>query len=92
MAEKCETCKYWGSTYERNNGEIKLSDTRVKPCARVKMFWNETEWRKDGVDGLSFKDPSDLAFAQDGSDYRAELLTRPEFGCVMHELTETKNG
>ena len=28
---------------------------------------------------------NDLAFARDGDQYVAELITLPDFGCVQHE-------
>lgn len=56
----------------------------VHPCTRVPMFWDATEWGPDGERRV-FKNPKDLAFVQDASDYRADLITRAEFGCVLHE-------
>lgn len=38
-------------------------------------------------DGLQ-EDPDTLAWAESWLDDPADLLTRPDFGCVMHEAKE----
>lgn len=90
----CKDCKYWreGKTDTRESVRI-LGAGR---CSRVGQFWDSTEWGRISS-GRDFtpdtivrkrKRTSDLAFVQDGSDYRADLITLPDFGCVMFE----KNG
>jgi hypothetical protein len=50
------------------------------------MFENATEWDKDYERRVLIeKYRGVLAFAVDGSGYIANLLTLPNFGCVMHE-------
>lgn len=76
IARKCATCKHW-------HGEQNADETRT--CAAVPMLWDATEWSEDGRRVTSPKFANTLAFVTDGSDYFAALLTKPDFGCVMHE-------
>lgn len=88
---RCKDCKHWreGTTDTRESVRI-LGAGR---CARVGQFWDSTEWeripskRDFGKDTYARKRKrtTDLAFVQDGSDYRADLITLPDFGCVMFE-------
>lgn len=72
----CETCKHW------IENTTEAYPFRIGVCAAVKMFWDCTEWN-DIDDRRHFKPEyaNNLAFAQDGSDYIARLLTRPKFHC-----------
>ena len=78
----CKTCKHW---QKRNEYETGHSQGFGK-CAAALMLLDCTEWRDD-VDERVFKKEYEghKAFVQDGSDYRADLLTMPDFGCVLHE-------
>lgn len=86
MNGRCESCKHWdrADEYETGHG---LGFGR---CKNVPMFWDATEW-DDTRDGrrlkAEFKDVK--AFAQDGSDYAAELITAPGFGCIAYIPTES---
>lgn len=79
----CKTCKYWEPRREYENGH----SLRLGKCLAAKMLFDATEWTKDS-DGLvlkaEFKDRK--FFVQDGSDYIADLLTLPTFGCIAHEV------
>lgn len=80
---KCETCQWW----EFDDDEYSnYASTGAGRCLKIPMFWNSTEWSKDG-ERRELKSDS-LAFAQDGSDYYAFLLTLPIFGCIMHTPKE----
>lgn len=72
----CKTCVFW--SYE--------PDDIVGSCGAFKMFWDCAEWTKGG-DRLVLKEKykDQLAFLQDGSDYKAHLLTVGDFGCVRHQ-------
>jgi hypothetical protein len=74
----CKDCKHWDAE-NRSHG----MKAEIHKCKRMKMFWDCSDWSEDGNDRI-FTDDS-LAFVQDGSDYYAELLTKPEFGCAMWE-------
>lgn len=85
----CANCEFWEQSAEGEYGwKIGLGK-----CSNVPMFY-------DATDDPSSDDPRDLgdesrvlkpdfqgtkAFALDGSGYRAELLTMPDFGCVSYE-------
>lgn len=81
----CATCRHWGSDYSQD--DIYLLD--VRECTRVVQFWDATEWGEDeGGDWVrrpTAQYHDRLAFAKDGSDFRACLLTKAEFGCVQWE-------
>jgi hypothetical protein len=51
-------------------------------CRKVVRFW---ELHEHGYD------PDQLTkskfFVQDGEDWSAALFTRPDFGCIEHEVT-----
>jgi hypothetical protein len=47
------------------------------------MYWDSTDWDKEGKKRIFISDSK--AFAQDGSDYSACLLTKPDFYCNMWE-------
>jgi hypothetical protein len=53
----------------------------VGECKGAKQYFNCTDWDKSGKAKImdSFKDT--MMFVQDGSDYRANLYTRPTFFC-----------
>jgi len=78
----CETCKHWKQPEEWTTGY----GLGVGRCMNIPMFWDATEWDEEG-DGRKFiyQYKDNKAFAQDGSDYSAYLLTKPDFGCVSHE-------
>lgn len=80
----CSTCKWWIND-ENNYNEYdyikydinpvtgeKIGLHKVKECQNPKLVFYETP-SKDG------------ACVVDGSQYKAELLTGPNFGCVNHE-------
>ena len=49
------------------------------------MFWNATQWSESGDDRcLKPEFASTKHFVKDGSDYKAILITAPDFGCVSH--------
>ena len=78
----CETCKHWKKPTEDETG-YRLGIGR---CQNIPMFWDATDWDEEGK-GRKFLDQykNKKAFAQDGSDYLAYLLTKADFGCVSHE-------
>ncbi len=77
MKEKCKNCKWW-----KSQSGNRINDGVLGQCAKVKMFWDCTKWDEDHIERtLEDQHKEDKAFVQDGSDYRAELLTREDFGC-----------
>lgn len=87
MLNTCNNCTHWK---EGGEGDYRTLIGAGK-CKRVGQFWDSTEWssveNEDfGVDVIrAVKSTDDLAFVQDGSDYHADLITLPLFGCAMFE-------
>lgn len=82
----CKTCKHWRVI---EAGWTSTPRHDIGDCGRVLLFWDATEWREESdFRELKPENANDLAFVQDGSDYMASLLTRPEFGCIQHEPVE----
>lgn len=83
----CADCKYWTKDTDMNYPQ----NIALGKCKRVKLFWDCTEWDEDSGDfgGLVLKKSAqgNKAFVQDGSDYKAELITFRDFGCVQGEYT-----
>lgn len=97
----CETCKYWGAgefAYESHFsnvtakmcGKIKMrnetnsgdySNDAYDPDLPVEYEYKVENGRVVEVKNIMHH----KAYCQDGSSYRAELVTRPDFGCVLHE-------
>lgn len=78
---KCKTCKHRRKP-ENEFGEI----PGVGKCLAAVQYWDATEWTEDCDTRVLRKEYANkLAFVNDGSDYRAELFTFPDFGCVQHE-------
>lgn len=88
----CGKCKHWdkGCDSESTSYYWQQKSMGLGVCTKVHQFWNATEWSndEDAEDDTRIpkeKHKCDLAFVQDGSDYWALLLTKPEFGCVQFE-------
>jgi hypothetical protein len=77
----CSTCAHWDS-------EEYASRPPVRICNNVPMYWDASEWDDDCNRVLIDKYKDTKAFAQDGSDYKAVLLTASDFGCVSHKEKE----
>ena len=77
--ERCETCQHWQRS-ERETG----SEFGLGLCEAAPMFWDAIDWDDECNRVLIKKYAGTKAFVQDGSGYSARLLTKPDFGCVMH--------
>ena len=77
----CGNCKHWSFGEDRN--WLTEGATGIKKCQRIPMFWNATDWDRGANKRIFIVESK--AFVQDGSDYRAELLTKPDFYCNMWE-------
>lgn len=77
---RCASCRHWESTADYSY------PFEVRRC-RAAPHWQEAlRWTEDGDrQELLPEHAGRLAFAADGSGYRAELLTRAKFGCVQWE-------
>ena len=82
MAKKrCDTCIHRNlKDYDEFFHEEKPI---VKRCYAVLELWTATSYRNDSM-VLDEKTNSVAAFVEDGSNYKAELYTRPHHYCSMH--------
>lgn len=98
--QRCETCKHWLNTdaWDVKSAGLKRCNA-VRPKWKVEddipeEVSREGKWSYEGDEGplaLAWQAATLKAFSaaravvNDGSQYIAELLTRPDFGCVLHE-------
>ena len=76
---KCVDCKHW----DKNTDSDYPDNFDFGKCRNVVMFWDATEWEEPDYERrvLTKDAEGKKAFVQDGSDYRAELITLKDFGC-----------
>lgn len=79
--ERCNTCKHWDRVQPGEFGAIQGAGG----CKAARELWGVTESLDDGSRVLMPEHAGLLCLVEDGSHYRAELITMPDFGCVMHE-------
>lgn len=77
---RCDGCKFWDASEGKHYaGDIGL-------CTRAHAFWDRTKWSDDYDHRILLPEAAgDMMFCQDGSDYHAILLTKPQFFCAHHE-------
>lgn len=78
MVGQCKDCAHWDTQDSWASAKRGLG-----VCAAAKMFFDCTEWDKEGERRLKPGHELSTAFVQDGSDYRAYLLTKEDHGCTM---------
>ena len=84
MENTCKNCKFWD---KREHDRV----LNLGRCTRAQMIWEVTEWSEDLHENTEysrvlkeeFKD--EKHFVNDGSDYKAILLTKENFGCNQFE-------
>lgn len=79
--ETCQTCRHW-------DAEAYYDQPEVHICRRIPQHWDAFMWDEDDNNVLKPEYVDVLAFAMDGSSYSAKLLTKAEFGCVMHQPSQ----
>jgi len=88
---RCDLCKHWKK--DSDNEEWESKSAGFGECLAVRERWRIVD---DGVprdtkfeDGYTEKVGEALksarAYVQDGSEYRAELFTAPDFFCALFE-------
>lgn len=85
--ERCKTCKHWDPvTAEEIEGRWALIGSGG--CKAARQLWDVTERPPPDYDVLTLlpEHAGLLCAVVDGSEYRAEFITMPDFGCVMHEM------
>lgn len=79
MSRNCGTCVHWTPpsmrTDYRNVFRGPVADKQYGVCEAVKLASEYDE----------APEPLPLAVTKDGSDYKADLHTLAEFGCVLYE-------
>lgn len=80
---RCDQCVYWDENEVKQAGDQFI----IGLCTRAMPFWDATDWRCDeggDSDGRFLKPEfaDRKFFAQDGSDYRADVYTTPDFFCA----------
>lgn len=88
---RCDQCKFWKALPE----EWEPAAVGFGECERVRPRWVITdeasaglEWDSD-EEGAYMRSRRDAlrtarAYVQDGSEYRAELFTAPDFFCALY--------
>lgn len=92
----CATCKHYrilpkpavGDDHYNELNELAWGQFGLGECSAVRFFSKAVIHSAGGM-SLSDADAVFPAFVQDGEGYSAHLLTRPAFGCVMHEAKES---
>jgi len=74
---RCKNCKHWG--------ESERAQYRI---CRIACSRDGDPMRDVGDDYDLLPNDGALAFALDGSEYSARLITAPDFGCVQWEACE----
>ncbi len=88
---RCDQCKHWESS-----NEWEANDAGFRRCLAVRERWViQDEALKnvgyDGPDGTYVTTRKNAliaarAYVQDGSEYRADLLTGPDFFCALFQV------
>jgi len=80
----CATCKHW-----RKMPENKAEWEAFRSVPGENWLSGAVRWRPDGgvcqKADFDYLENDELMFVQDGSGYFACLVTKAEFGCVLHE-------
>ena len=79
--ERCKTCKHWDRIKDGEWGAVRGTGA----CKAARQLWDVTESGADHERHLLPEHAGLLCMVVDGSHYEAELITMPDFGCVMHE-------
>lgn len=92
MIVRCDGCKYWDAKSNNpDGGSVPLVE--LGNCTRAMPYWDATEWVEVDALGIERKLKPKFSdrrfFAQDGSDFRADVYTTPDFFCADHKPKET---
>ena len=78
----CKDCAFWHREDCRKRGKTVGYIFGLGECTAAKMLWDVAIWDDDGKIGFTKEGENTNVFLQDGSDYKATMATRPDFGCV----------
>lgn len=78
----CKTCKYWVAS------DDKYYPPQVRACQYVEPIWHHADvnYSAEAGNTLVMRETSKLAFAQDGEELLANLVTKADFGCNCWEV------
>lgn len=84
---RCKTCKHWEPYQPDEYGAWRGAGICHKVPHIVDVADKKPDQNDDWLEYLELKPEHAgvIAAAQDGSGYRASLLTMPDFGCVQYE-------
>src|SRR3712207_2378321 len=95
---RCDECKHWKRDSDNEEWEAKAAG--FNECVAVRERWRITDEATKGLayGNLEGDEPDHpyvaarfnalkaaRAYVQDGSEYRAELFTAPDFFCALFE-------
>jgi len=90
---RCDQCRHWN---KQDAHDWEAAGAEFGECKGVRERWVITEEAVEGIEWDS-DDTSPYvarrrealkaarAYVQDGSEYRAELMTAPDFFCALHK-------
>ena len=79
----CRNCVFWKKPEE--DGEFNYAAMELGQCVVALALWDCTEYGDEEKLVIKKGNENKKAFVLDGSGYRANLLTRPNFGCVEYK-------
>lgn len=84
--ERCKTCKHWTPEDPKQYGSL----IGAGECGKAPQMWDVTEEHQEEdswneVRRIKPEHAAVLAIVEDGSAYKARLVTMPDFGCVQHK-------
>lgn len=84
---RCDECRYW----DLEAGKRECGGKIVGECTRAIPWWIASDWKvsDDDAERVLLDEYKDRRFfAQDGSDYKATVLTTGDFFCadfILHD-------
>jgi hypothetical protein len=96
---RCDQCQHWSDASK----EWEADSVGFRKCLSVKARWNIQDKASDGIEWDSNDESYYIrartdalkqarAYVQDGSEYRADLFTAPDFFCALFSATPTSVG
>ena len=98
---RCDQCKHWFVETRRGYSEWEAKAVGFGECKAVRQRWTIQDdasrdldrWADDAAEDRWTEARRNAlkaarAYVQDGSEYRAELYTAPDFFCALYEPTE----
>ena len=81
-SRRCDGCAHW----DPKSDDVDQAPEGLGECTKPVAFWDATEWDHDMEHRTMLPEHATARFfAQDGSDYKAIVITRADFYCADHE-------